>query len=155
MGDHTFYATLVLDPNHVPHSWLEMSFWGQALVFSAVVEGRNVVILVQNLTFLAEVVSKRMRLVVQTYNNHLWLSTVLQPPMSISPAPILSPSDMREPTLQPSSVLPNLDPLSPTLPFLYPHQIPEENIPPWNSVGSPSIFQTIVNSEARESPPPG
>ncbi|KAK4710057.1 hypothetical protein R3W88_004570 [Solanum pinnatisectum] len=50
--------------------------------FSAEVERRHVVILVQNLTFLAQVVSEGMRLAMDTYNNHLWLSTVLQPLLS-------------------------------------------------------------------------
>ncbi|KAH0635699.1 hypothetical protein KY289_035614 [Solanum tuberosum] len=59
-----------------------MSMHGQTLSFSAEVEGRSVVILVQNPTFLAQVVSEGMRLALETYNNHLWLSTFLQPPLS-------------------------------------------------------------------------
>ncbi|KAH0737420.1 hypothetical protein KY290_036125 [Solanum tuberosum] len=59
-----------------------MSLQGQALSFSAEVEGRPVAILVQNPTFLAQVVPKGMRLALETYNNHLWLSTVFHPPLS-------------------------------------------------------------------------
>ncbi|KAK4719066.1 hypothetical protein R3W88_017404 [Solanum pinnatisectum] len=65
-----------------PHSW-------QALSFSVEVEGRLVEILVENPTFLAQVVSEGMRLAIETYNNHSWLSIVLQPPLSF-PFPQIS-----------------------------------------------------------------
>lgn len=77
LGDHAFYTTLTPEPNLTLYFWLEISVEGQALSFSATVKDRNVVILVQNPTFLPQVVSEGTMLVVQTYNNHLWLSTVL------------------------------------------------------------------------------
>ncbi|KAH0692185.1 hypothetical protein KY285_019282 [Solanum tuberosum] len=82
LGEHTFYATHAPEPNQSPHSWLKISLQGQALCFSAIVEERLVAILVQNPTFLVQIVSEGMRRVMKTYNNHLWLSTVLQPPLS-------------------------------------------------------------------------
>ncbi|KAH0647234.1 hypothetical protein KY290_033225 [Solanum tuberosum] len=57
------------EPNPSPHSWLEMSLQGQALSFSAIVEGRPVAILVQNPTFLAQIVSEGMRMTMETYKN--------------------------------------------------------------------------------------
>ncbi|KAK4710441.1 hypothetical protein R3W88_004954 [Solanum pinnatisectum] len=54
LGGKTFYATQAPLPNQTPHSWLEMSLQVQALSFSAVVEGRQVIVLVQNPTFLAK-----------------------------------------------------------------------------------------------------
>ncbi|KAG5609067.1 hypothetical protein H5410_020348 [Solanum commersonii] len=55
LGDQTFYATHTSNPNQTPHSWLEMSMQEKGLSFGAEVEGRAVIILVQNPTFLAKV----------------------------------------------------------------------------------------------------
>ncbi|KAK4723900.1 hypothetical protein R3W88_026679 [Solanum pinnatisectum] len=54
-----------------------MSLQYQALSFSVGVEGRQVIISVQNLTFLAQVVSEGVRLAMDTHNIHIWLSIVL------------------------------------------------------------------------------
>ncbi|KAH0705475.1 hypothetical protein KY290_010166 [Solanum tuberosum] len=104
LGEQTFYATQAPLPNHTPHSWLEMSLQGQPLSFSVVVDGRQVIVLVQNPTFLAQVVSEGMRIAMKTYNNHLWLSTVLQPPLSFPfpRDPLLPPSIMGNASVQPT-----------------------------------------------------
>ncbi|KAH0652418.1 hypothetical protein KY290_030851 [Solanum tuberosum] len=146
LGEQTFYATQAPLPNHTPHSWLEMSLQGQALSFSAVVEGRQVLVLVQNLTFLAQVVSEGMRIAMETYNNHLWLSTVLQPPLSFPfpQIPFYHYPSWEMPLFNPLNVTQIVEPLI-FPPFFSPHQIPEipeSLVNPWN-------FQEIAQAYHR------
>lgn len=83
VGDNTIYATLAQNPNPTPHSWIELSMQGHTLSFSAEVEGREIVIILQNPTFIAQVISERIRMAMETHNYYLWMSTVLQPPLSL------------------------------------------------------------------------
>ncbi|KAH0725624.1 hypothetical protein KY284_001489 [Solanum tuberosum] len=130
-GGRTFHATQAPEPNQHPHSWLELSLQGQALSFSAEVEGRHVVILVQKQTFLAHVVSEGMRLAMETYNNHLWLSTVLQPPLSLlfPQIPFYHHPTCEMPLFNPFNPVATVEPI--LFPLLcFPHQVPEASMYP-------------------------
>lgn len=103
----------------------------QALSFSVIVEGRKVLAIVQNSTFLAQLILKEMRMTMNTYNHYLWMSTTLLSPLSI-PFPQLPFYHM------PTWELPLFNPLAqtmnpeiqPTSPFLFQQQIPEDS-PVW------------------------
>lgn len=53
--------------NYNPRSWLEMSMMGHALSFSMEIEGREVLIIGQNSTFLAQEISKGMCITTTIY----------------------------------------------------------------------------------------
>lgn len=88
-GGNTYYVTPASSPNLFPTSLLEMGLQNQALSFKAIVEGRQVMIVVRNSTFLSHVVSQGMRLGLETYNNHMWMSSIFQNSM-IPPSPQMS-----------------------------------------------------------------
>lgn len=69
--DNTLYASMAPPPNHNPHSWVEMSLMGHTLSFSIEIEGRETLVMIRNLTFLAQLVSKDMHLAMDNYNHHL------------------------------------------------------------------------------------
>lgn len=73
---------------------------GKALSFSVKVEGRKVLIIVQKLMFIAQAVSEGMRLPMDIYNHYIWITTVLQSPLT--PTPILPYANMGTPIFQPS-----------------------------------------------------
>lgn len=99
--------------------------------------------------------SEGIRLEVQMYNNHLWLSTILQPPMNF-PFPQL-PSyhhlTWERPLFNPLSPPINIEPLYSPPPFFHPHQMLKDVLTPWSDLKITPIFQTMVSSEVRESPP--
>ncbi|KAH0638824.1 hypothetical protein KY285_035410 [Solanum tuberosum] len=96
-----------------------------------------------------------MRLALETYNNHLWLSTVFHPPSELSfhsnsflPPPHLGGASFQPPLSQPTNMEPIIFP-----PFFFPHQVPEGATTPWNNVGTNQTFSAMVHNEVRESPP--
>lgn len=99
---------------------------GHTLSFTLEVEGREVVILVQNRTFIAQVVSEGMRLAMETYNNYLWMTTILQPPLNLHfpQIPFYHMPTWEMPLFNPLTQPPNMEtPLFP--PFLFQQQVSE------------------------------
>ncbi|KAG5597777.1 hypothetical protein H5410_039009 [Solanum commersonii] len=129
LGVQTFYATHAPEPNLAPHSWLEMGSQGQALSFSAEVEGRTVAILVQNPTFLAQPPLGFPFPQIPFYHYPTWEMPLFYPPTNMEP--LLFP------------------------PFFFLHQVSGNFQTPWSNVGRDPVFTTVVNSEAREIPPQG
>lgn len=60
-----------------------MSMLGHALSFNVEIKGGEILIIVQNPTLLAQVVSEGMRITMDKYNHHLRMTSVLQPPLTI------------------------------------------------------------------------
>uniref|UniRef100_A0A3Q7FMC6 Uncharacterized protein n=1 Tax=Solanum lycopersicum TaxID=4081 RepID=A0A3Q7FMC6_SOLLC len=145
LGEHTFYATHAAEPNLFPHSWFEMSLRRQTLSFSKKAEGRSVMILIQNQTFLANVVSERMRMALETDNSHLWFSTMLRPTLSLNFTQL--PFDYH-PTWEMPLVSPLSQPttMEPILfrSFFFLHQVPEGEEYPWNNDGERQTFSIAV-----------
>ncbi|KAK4733473.1 hypothetical protein R3W88_007734 [Solanum pinnatisectum] len=56
-----------------------MSLLGHSLSFGVMLKGKEVAIVVQNPFFIAQVISKGMRLAMEAYNNQVWLASVLSP----------------------------------------------------------------------------
>ncbi|KAH0672405.1 hypothetical protein KY290_024644 [Solanum tuberosum] len=77
------YATPAPLPNAIPSSWLELSLQGHSLSFNVMIEGREVAIVVQNPTFLAQVVGEGMRLAMEAYNTHVWMASMLHTPLPV------------------------------------------------------------------------
>lgn len=133
IGDNTLYTTPTPHPNQILHSRLEMSMLGQTLSFSIEMEGREILIIVQNPTFLTQVVSEGMRIAMDTYNHHLWLLNALQLPLTL-PFPQLPFYNM--PTWELPLFNPFINPplnleISMTPSFLFPHKVPMEDPQPW------------------------
>lgn len=76
------YMTPSPDPNTSPSSLVEMGLQGQSLTLNVIIEDREIVLVIQNLSILAQIVSQGIRRVVETYNSHMWMSTVLLQPMN-------------------------------------------------------------------------
>lgn len=121
------------------------------------VEGREVLINVQNPTFLAQVVSKGMRITMETCNHYMWLTTTLQPPLSI-PFPQLSFYHMLTwelPFFNPLSHPPNIDNYI-IPPFLYLHQVSDTPSPILECLGDQmsALFQHNMEQENLGNSPP-
>lgn len=69
-------------PNPNPASWIEMGLQGQSLTLNVLMENQEVMLVTQNLTLLAQIVSEGMRRVMEAYNSHLWMLISLQPSMN-------------------------------------------------------------------------
>lgn len=82
LGENMAYATPAPPPNPFPVSWMELSMQGRALTISAIIEGQEVILIVQNPVYLAQVITEGMRLATETYYNQLWVSTALQPTLN-------------------------------------------------------------------------
>ncbi|KAH0636608.1 hypothetical protein KY290_037027 [Solanum tuberosum] len=63
-------------------SWLEMGLQGQTMTFSVLLDNQEIIMLIQNPTILAQVVSDGMRIAMETYNNHLWMTSMFHAPMN-------------------------------------------------------------------------
>ncbi|KAH0738715.1 hypothetical protein KY290_037420 [Solanum tuberosum] len=83
LNNTPIYVTPAPPPNAIPSSWLEISLQGHSLSFNVMIEGREVAIVVQNLTFLAHVVGEGMRLAMEAYNTHVWMAFMLHTPLSV------------------------------------------------------------------------
>ncbi|KAK4708628.1 hypothetical protein R3W88_029553 [Solanum pinnatisectum] len=59
-----------------------MHLQGYSLIFNVLMENQDVMIVVKNPTFMAHVVSKGMRMDMETYNGHLWMSFMLYLPLN-------------------------------------------------------------------------
>lgn len=86
IGGNTYYAIAIVTPSQFPTSWLKIGLQNQALSFSAIVEGREVIIVIRRLTFISYIVSQGIRVGMEAFNNHLWVSSLFQHPM-VPPPP--------------------------------------------------------------------
>ncbi|KAK4726791.1 hypothetical protein R3W88_031708 [Solanum pinnatisectum] len=76
LNNTPIYATPTPPPNAIPQSWLELSLLGHSLSFNVMIEEWEVAIVVQNPTFIAQVVGEGRRLAMETYNNLVWMVSV-------------------------------------------------------------------------------
>ncbi|KAH0635688.1 hypothetical protein KY289_035603 [Solanum tuberosum] len=81
VGETTIYATPMI-PSTFSTSWLEMSLQGYSLIFNVLMENQVVMVVVQNPTFMDQLVSEGMIMEMATYHSHLWMSSILHPPFN-------------------------------------------------------------------------
>ncbi|KAK4708728.1 hypothetical protein R3W88_029653 [Solanum pinnatisectum] len=62
---------------------------GHPLIFNVLMENQEVTIVVKNPTFMAQLVPEGVRMVMETYNNHLWMPCILHQPLKY-PFPIMT-----------------------------------------------------------------
>lgn len=109
-GTVPVYMTPSPNSNTSPLSWMEMALHEQSLTLNIIMEDREMVLVIQNPSILAQIVSEGMRRAVETYNSHVWMSTVLPPPMNYQfpLLPFLQPpiweTPMYNPMQQPPSI---------------------------------------------------
>ncbi|KAH0715300.1 hypothetical protein KY284_008205 [Solanum tuberosum] len=80
-GSTPIYASLALPP-FVLTSLLEMRLQSQSPTFSVLMDNKKVIFLIQRPSLLAQLVSDGMRTVMEAYNNHLWMMSVIHVPMN-------------------------------------------------------------------------
>lgn len=116
------YATPTPPPNGIPKSWLELSLIGNSLSFNVINEGREVDVVVQNPTFLAQVVGEGMWIAMETYNTHVLMTFILQPPVKYQypPTPLFHLLTWETPVPQ------AMDNFSVGMPFLPPIMVAME-----------------------------
>lgn len=128
----TIYATQALPLTQPPHSWLKVGLQNQATFFTLDIEGQEVMIILQNPNFLAQLVTEAMTLAMDNYTNHVWLNNILSPL-----APAIAPHifhSMQQMWEMSTHFNPLLNPLTrPDLPFFSPREDMEVNplIFPW------------------------
>lgn len=80
IGNQTiFFIQPPLPQEHQPLSWIEQALMGHPISFNMILNGQAMVIILQNSHFLAQLVSKGIHIVMNNYQNHIWLNNVLHP----------------------------------------------------------------------------
>ncbi|KAH0636169.1 hypothetical protein KY290_036597 [Solanum tuberosum] len=59
-----------------------MSLQGYSLISNVFMENQEVPIVVQHPSFMPQIAPEGMRMVIESYNNHLWISSMLHPPLN-------------------------------------------------------------------------
>ncbi|KAM3267786.1 hypothetical protein P3S67_031771 [Capsicum chacoense] len=80
-GKMPVYSTPQIPQNPNPNSWMERCLQEQSIALQVQTGHGEMMLLLQDPTVLAIFAADVMRRAMETYNQHLWISTVLQPPM--------------------------------------------------------------------------
>lgn len=72
-------ATQPLHPLYQTQLWIKHGLRDHAVFFTINVNGVNTMIIIENLNFLAQLITEGMRLAMDNYVNHHWLENVLSP----------------------------------------------------------------------------
>lgn len=78
------FSTPVAPINPNPSSWVKMDLQGQALVMTAFMEDKEIMLIIHTPEMFAYLASEGMRHAMDLYNEHLWLSTVFQSPLTMT-----------------------------------------------------------------------
>lgn len=67
----TYYVQPPVPPDHQPLSWIEMGLMRHAIPLNMMIDGQKTVLVLQNLYYLAQLVSEGMQLAIRNYINHV------------------------------------------------------------------------------------
>lgn len=76
------YVTTPPPQPFLPASLLELSLQGHSQTFTVLLKNQKVMIVYQNPVLLTHLVLEAMRMEMENYNNHVWMSSVLHPPLN-------------------------------------------------------------------------
>lgn len=73
------YATQTIPPSEPPLSWIGQGMQGQAVFFNLSINGQEIIFIIQNQNFLAQLITEGIILAMDNYMNHMWMANVLDP----------------------------------------------------------------------------
>lgn len=69
-----FFTSLPQSQNYQPNSWLEAGLLGHARTLNIQINWHEMVIIIQNTQYLAQLISKGMHIVINNYTNQVWIN---------------------------------------------------------------------------------
>lgn len=149
------YTSQVISMDHPLQSWLEMGLQGYALIFTLEMNGQEIVLLIQNPSHLAEIVTEGMRLGMGAYTQNQWFTT--QTPLVLENQASTSTQHWSYP-MNPANLHGN--PVINLMPFYPPHHIGQVFAPWFQSIYSfnplspyASPLSPMDNFSLQETPP--